>query len=151
MKFYSDHFFSIVRFVTAAATEIGSELSITPPIFVNLDAHADLTKLDKVDFLGVLGFGVVIADKMLDAHCQFAVSTYDDPNMVRHIQIMDIMADLLSPTKQIPLFTAASGAAVENSWLVIQSDVVIEPTAKDQFRTLQVINVRFQSGRSGRA
>lgn len=150
---FRTHFLSLARFLKATAVDVGNNFQIEPPAFVNFDAHAQMSSdaIPKADLLGIMGYSVVEMDKMVTVKCNFGVSTWADPDLLRHMDIMDFVTDQLGPECRIPIYTAVNGVAVEDRWLVRNAELVVEPILNVENRTLQFINLSFLSGYSGQA
>lgn len=148
MAHYKDHFLSMVKFCKDFATSAGGTLSITPPVFVNFDAHASFTTIPTVDIIGPVGFSWH-EDQMITVHTGIAISTYNDPDNLRHIALMDLLIEQLRPTMKVPIYTMVGGVPTATSWMVVKADVAVEPTARDVTRSVQVITVQMLSGASG--
>lgn len=146
---YRDHFLSLVKFCKDFASEAATTLSITAPAFVNLDAHANFSLIPSTDFIGPVGFGWHEAGGCITISTGIAVSTFDDPDNLRHIDIMDLLVKRLRPTMKIPVYTLVDGTPTEITWMVVETGVSVDPTGKDTTRSLQTITVQMLSGASG--
>jgi hypothetical protein len=150
MNFYKIHYLSLMKFLNLMAVEIGSATGVTPAV-LNFDAHSNITELPKQDMIGLVGFGLVKTDKLVTVHTGFGISTYDDPNILRHIDIVDLLSKQVDIGSSIPLYTAAGTVVSKESWMVSSATLLVEPCDNAKLRTFQVMTIQFQSGMSGRA
>ncbi|HQT78555.1 MAG TPA: hypothetical protein PLD10_15995 [Rhodopila sp.] len=149
MGVYKTHWTSVFAFARVQASLIATRLALSAPPVINLDAHAQAVEdLPLGDFIGVGNFGFVAnSGKIYGCHASFAASTYNDPDLVRLTEMMDILVENLLPGTSIPLFSAPG---VQSGWIVVAGTVPAEPADKDKVRSLQVITAHFQSGESGK-
>lgn len=151
MNFYKIHYLSLIRFLNTQAEVISTVTGKSAPVVMNFDAHTNITELPMQDMIGTIGFGLTKSNKIITVHTGIAVSTYDDPDILRHMDMMDVLSKALDADSRIPLFTAQSGVAVETNWMVTKTGLIVEPCDQSKLRTLQVMTVQFQSGVSGQA
>ena len=149
MALYTETWLSMVKFCKDTATEIAATLDIATPGFVNLDAHANMSQLPLTDTIGLVTFASHNNGKIITVYTSITVSTYDDRDNIRHIQIMGLLESKLEPGFTIPIYKMINNVQTKVSFLVVQGDVGIEPTQHDDVRSLQFINVVMLSGASG--
>lgn len=149
MSAFKNHNFSLIRFIKQLGLSSSAALGYAQPVFVNLDAHAQLNELPKVDLLGMMGYAMHYNGKLLTVHVGVFVSTYNDPDLIRHIELMDAVSDALAPEKQVPVFNVDDPSnLVPASWLQVAGDGTIDPTGREGTRSLQVLTVRMLGGQT---
>lgn len=147
MAAYKERKFSLVKFCRDSAAEIATDLGVTAPVFVDLDAHANMSTMPSSDFIGIVGFSMHVSGNMLTVFAGIVVSAFNDVDLVRHTEMADIMLNKLQPTKQVPVYLA--GDTIKASgFMVITDGVILEPISKTDTRSLQVINVQFLNDHS---
>lgn len=147
MSAFKDHNFSLVRFVRGLGARAGTQLGIVNPSFANLDAHAEISELPEGDIIGMMGFALHYSGKLITVHLGVFVSTFNDADLIRHIEIMDIVSDALAPEKQVPVFNVDTPLVTKpHSWLQVAGDGTIDPTGRASTRSIQVLTIRMLSG-----
>lgn len=144
MALYKERFFSLVKFCNDCSSQIGTQLGIPAPIFINWDAHAQVGSVPNAHSIGLVGYSLHLIAKMPEVFVGFVVSTYNDENLVLHHEIADFMMHKLEPEKRIPVYTETN-TTTQTGFMVITDGVIVEPIQKDVSRTLQLLNVRLLS------
>lgn len=142
MSLYRDRFLSLVKFCKATSAECASALSIQAPEFVNFDAHANLDTLPQRDILGITGYSIHMDDKFPTIFVGFALSTYQDKDMLRHMAIMDILFSRLEVNSTISTYRTEHPTQVDG-YMIVANGPLLEPVELMDIRTLQVLNVRL--------
>lgn len=127
---YQNIKFSTVRYVKGIAPTLP---------FVDLDAHAELDKLPKEDFIGMMGFGLSFDDKQVTSIVQVVACMWNDPQLVRLTKLVNTITNALRPETKVPVWTGNSFSA----WMVALNDLSVEPTEGTDQRVLQVCSARF--------
>lgn len=144
MALYSNLFFSLVGFVKDVSNDIATQINITAPTFVNLDAHAQIDSLPQEHAICIQGYALHINDKMITVFVAIGISTFQDENLVLHTKMMDILTQRLLPESSIPIYSETS-LVVPISHMIVASPVTIDPTAHTDIRSLQMIMVKAES------
>lgn len=135
---------SVVKFITDFMEDIRLS-EISPDIqFRDLDGHAEDAVLENVDFIFLKDFS-----GNLETHFQYwtfliGVSTFEDQNMFRHRQIMNLLIDRLIPGTTIPLYDNKDLTKLKGS-LVVKEDLTLNPFSKYNTRAVQFLLVDVSS------
>lgn len=144
MGLYRQHKLSLIRHVR------GLMANFTPlPVFVDMDAHAELDTLPKQDFMGLANYSLAIDEQMVTVSVSYVCATWGDVDLMRLMDMMDTLTEALRPTRTIDLWMQNPGLGVQPSFMVVANDVLVEPTDKTDQRALQFVTVRLLSGQSG--
>lgn len=146
---YKLHFHSLVKWLKDRSQEIAADLDIPLPHYVNLDAHGQEEELPKADVVGSQQYALVLGAHETQVFIAFTVSTWNDKDLVRLVEIADRLAERLKPGSKIPLWTHDGVQLHESSWMVVTDDVDVEPVARGTKRTFVSLSLRLLSGRSG--
>ena len=149
MALYKEHWLSLVKFCKDFADDVATELGIDPPTFVNLDAHAKMDELAKADLVGLADFAWIDDDRLRRVSVSIFISTYADPDNIRHINIMDMLVDKLPPGSTVPIYAVIDDVVTRVSWMAVQAGLNVEPTEHDGTRSVQMLNLILMSGDSG--
>ena len=140
---YLDPFLSMVRFVSAVAQQAQvNGLVATVPSVINLDAHADINELPAADFFSLSGYAMHIHNKLPTVVIGVGISTYNDPNNIRHMKLMDLMLSSLLPETRVPIYTNGNVNASAGV-MVVADGLVVDPIDRDPQRVFQVMTVRL--------
>jgi hypothetical protein len=146
LDLYKDPWLSVVRFTQQLAATAGQTLNIPTPAFINLDAHQHIDEIPSGDFLCLSGWSRYMDGKMPTFHVSIGVSTYEDPDMLRHIDLMTLVAKATEPEKRVPLFDSSSAnPTAPVGMLTIGGQPIIDPTEKGNVRTLQLCTIRLET------
>ena len=146
MGTYQNHKLSLVRFCKGLAGQLGWAKA---PVFVDLDAHAEMDTLPKTDFIGLSSFAIQFDEKMVSVFANIVCGVWEDPDLMRLTEMMDLVTEKLVPTSQIPVFSPEGGPNTPVSWMVVANDTSIPPTDNTSQRAIQMVTIRCQSGSSG--
>jgi hypothetical protein len=144
MALYEDRYFSLVKFCKTLAAEAANTFGTLTPAFVNFDAHANISDLPKTDIIGLLGYSIHMNDKMPTIFVGVYISTFNDPDLVRHMKLVGLVFSKLQSEDTIPLYSAAA-PTVQSGFMVVANGTTLEPCAKVEVRSLQLLNVRLLS------
>jgi hypothetical protein len=140
---YKDPWLSLVRYVKGiSATAVAQNLVLAAPAFVNLDAHAQFNTLPESDFLAIAGFSLHISGKLMSIFCQIGVSTYNDVDNLRHIDLMNLVMMSFLPEQVIPIYSAGN-VTTPVLKMVVPDGPMVDPTSKDNVRSLQMLTIRL--------
>ena len=131
---------SLVRFCMDFIDEIDG-LGFSGYSFVNLDGHAQLTKLPETDLIVMEGFSLVDQEKTLSVICLFGVSTMNDPGLYRHIRVLSMLFDKLKTMQEIPIYHATQNVVI--GWMKATSGTQALPITKADVRSIQLIGVEL--------
>lgn len=147
MSAYKNLNFSMVKYLKGVAVQAGTRLGIAPPLYENLDAHAQMESLPRKDIIGMLGFAMQHSGKLLTVHLGVYVSTFDDPQLVRHVELMDSLTDAFKPENSIPVFEVSTPLVLAPaSWMVVMPDGSIDPMGRENTRSIQIMTLRLSTG-----
>jgi len=123
---------------------------LTPrPVFVDLDAHAEMDELPKEDFLGISDFSMVYGDKDVRVFVSYACSTWKDPDLMRLLTMVDLVTEAVKPERKVDVWMEAPGGMVSPTWMISVPGTLVHPTDKTDQRALQLVTAQFISSRSG--
>ena len=146
MDLYKDPLLSTIKFVQTICVDAVTELGIELPSFVNLDAHANIDEIPEGDFLCITGWSRRMDDKMPTFHVAIGVSTYNDPDVLRHIDLMTMVAKRTEPEKRVPLYDTSSPDPTEPvGYLTVGASPFIDPTERGQVRSLQLCTIQLHT------
>jgi hypothetical protein len=128
---------SVLRFCSNFAEE--NNLTV-----VNFDAHADDdTTLPPGDLIGMAGLSWHVDDEFLYVEVMFGISTMEDTNLFRLINLLDPLYESLLPTKNIGVYDADSGE--KKGEFVVLNGTRAMPVGGSSARPLQFIMVSLAS------
>lgn len=113
---------------------------------VNFDAHADETTVPKTDIIGISSLSIRTDEHLVEVKGMLGLSTLDDTNLFRLMELMDVLYDRLLPTRRIQLYDAATGVA--NGVLILDNGTTVLPVGGSDARPLQYVMVSMSSTRT---
>lgn len=129
---------SLLRFCSDfAANHPGMEV-------INFDAHGDESTFPPTDLVGMSALSLGVDDSLVDVSLLIGLSTLGDTNLMRMVDLLDEMFELLLPTKRLLVFDKHSGDAA--GWMVVQNGTKVMPITGSEARPLQFIGVNLLSG-----
>lgn len=135
---------SSVRLVTDTIAEVQTA-GISPSAdFINFDAHAEIAEWSNQDLLGISMFSMRLNDALIHLDFAVGVSTYDDPQLLRHIQIMDRLVEKLKPSQTHPVYHADTGARL--GWMRTFNGTEVLRMERTESRPIQFILTSFGTG-----
>ena len=146
--YYKAHFLSLVKFCKDTSTLAAETLGIIPPVFVNLDAHANMAAdtIPRVDILGMMNLQVDGTNETNTVHISFCVSTWNDADLLRHVDIIDVLTSQLTPGGTIPMWGTDGSVVSQGNWMSVTKDIMVSPVLHVDLRPIQLVQVRLQSG-----
>ena len=148
MSAFKNHKFSLVRAVRALGPAMALKTGAAAPGFADLDAHAQLSDLPETDLIGVLGYACHYSGKLITVHISGFVSSVNDPGLVRHTEMMDVMIGALRPETRVQVYDAEAAVLTPVSWLFVQGDGMVDPVGRENTRSIQVLTIRLISGQT---
>lgn len=137
---------STVRVLTDTITDL---LPISPGlVFMNMDAHAEIAEWPNQDIVGLAMFGIEFDEHMVVVNFAVGVSTYEDPQLLRHVTIMDALVDKFKPGVTHVVLDAAAGTPV--GWARTTNGTIVKPMERTESRPLQFIVATLATGLSYR-
>ena len=118
---------------------------VSPNIeFMNIDAHSTLPEWPDVDVMGIGAVSVEVADVAnLSGSCAFFCSTVNDPNLFRHMEIMNRMFDRLIPMTNHPMVHSVTGHHIGS--LTVEGGTQLMRMERTESRPIQYILASFQT------
>ena len=141
MNEYRDTFSSVLKFCSDFAAEMkgrGWDLTV-----VNFDAANDPQSWPSGDVVGISEFDFEMDDGTIGVSMMLIISTFEDTNNFRLIEIMNQMVNKTIPTKRIPLVDGSNGRT--RGFLVVQNGTRVAPPLDLETRTAQGIMVSLLS------
>lgn len=137
---------SSVRIVTDLIAEVGPS-GISPGLeFINMDAHAEIAEWPDKDLIGISMFSMRLDEHLIRLDFAIGVSTYEDPQLLRHIQIMDRVVEKLKPATTHPVFHADT--AEKLGWMQTFNGTEVLRMERTESRPLQFTLASFGTGLS---
>lgn len=134
---YSNARFSLISFIK----QLG--LQMTPPValFVDLDAHAEIDKLPKQDFVCLSAYSMQMDGKEMMIFAGIGVGVWNDPDMIRLATHMNVVVNALLPEKTVPLWTGTDFSRK----LIAADDLGVPPSNRSDQRLIQQAFVRLMT------
>lgn len=111
---------------------------------VNFDAHADDdTALPPGDLIGMAGLSWNVDDHFVEVNVMIGISTEEDTNLFRMINLLDPLFESLLPTKRINAYNADTGDKAGN--FVVENGTRAMPVGGSAARPLQFIMIGLKS------
>jgi hypothetical protein len=134
----------LVRNLHASVLRFCSDFAETHGLTsVNFDAHADDSSLPPGDVVGMSGLSWDVDDEILSVNVLFGITTQEDTNLFKLIEKMDLLFDLLLPTKLIPAYDADTGERIGE--FVVRNGTKALPVQGTEARPLQFVMVGLVS------
>lgn len=141
MNEYRDTFSSVLKFCSDFAAEMsGRGWNLT---VVNFDAANDPQTWPASDVVGISEFDFELDDGTIGVSMMVIISTVEDTNNFRLIEIMNQLVNKLIPGKRIQLVDGANGRV--RGFLVAQNGTRVAPPLDLETRTAQGIMVSLLS------
>ena len=127
---------SILLLAQNTINQIKSQ-GISPNLeFIDLLAHSVIDEWPPVDLLGLGSFSLEIPDvSNVIVTVGFAVSTFNDPNLFRHQEIMNVLFDKVIPMTSHDVIDATSGNVVGS--MTVQGGTQLAQMERTENRPLQ--------------
>ena len=146
---YKDHFLSLVAYAKSVSAKMATTYKIPAPVYINLDAHAQLDSLPDATAICTQGYALHLDGKFIEVFVMFGISTYQDQNLVLHAELMDVLLDSLLPETNIPvLHQGTTGIIKATTHLTVVNPLIVEPTSRTDTRSLQLVMVKLLSGKT---
>lgn len=136
MKLVKSLHSSMLRFISDFAVE--HDLAI-----VNMDAHADESTLPSKDFIAMSGLSWDVDDELLSVNIMFGISTLEDSNLFRLIDLFGDLFEKVLPTSRINAYSADTGEKVGD--FVVRNGTRALPVGGSTARPLQYVMVGLLS------
>lgn len=136
MNEYRDIHASLLRFCSDFAEEIGG-LEV-----VYLDAFTDAQDLPSGDFVGLTSLQIDL-DSPLRGQAGIVISTVNDTNLFRLVDLVNRMANKLGPAHRLKVYNAGSGRVT--SQLSVLAGTRIAPPVETERNPMQPIYFSFQA------
>ena len=136
MKLVKSLHTSMLRFISEFANEYGLET-------VNMDAHGDESTLPQKDFIAVSGLSWDVDDGFLNVNVMFGISTLEDTNLFRLVELVGELFEKVLPTMRINAYDADTGEKVGN--FVVRNGTRALPVGGSTVRPLQYVMVGLLS------
>ena len=144
MGLYRQHKLSLIRFIRG----LGNGFSPPVPVFVDLDAHANVDTLPKQDFVGMSSYSMTLGNQEAAIFTSFACATWMDDDLMRLTGMVDALVEKLKPGMTVPLWMDNPAPGIEPKWMVVADNTMVEPTDKTDLRSMQLVTVRLLSSLS---
>lgn len=134
---YRNYMASLLRFCERFARDrnnFGHNL-----VAMNFDAHHDVDKLPLNDLVGLSNFSLQADEGAFLVECMVGITTYNDENGFRLMELVDAMFQQLLPTQRIPVVDALSGAPL--SHMVILGGTTAMPVTGNDTRPAVFIQI----------
>lgn len=141
---YMDTIASIIKFLQEEVENIRADGVSDNIEFKNLDGHAEDQVLENIDYLLFRNFCGNIGDHFCDYTFEIGVSTFEDENLLRHMDIMNRMVKLLSPLKQIKVYSYKD-YWLQRGVLTCTEPTTLQPFSKYNTRAIQFLLVGVES------
>jgi hypothetical protein len=141
MNEYRDTFSSVLKFCRDFSDEMkGRGWNLT---VVNFDAANDPQTWPTTDVVGVSEFDFELDDGTIGVSMMIILSTFEDTNNFRLIEIMNQLVNRLIPGKRVNLVDGSNGRT--RGFLVVQNGTRVAPPLDLETRTAQGIMVSLLS------
>lgn len=123
------------------AVDLVTEINATTPHQVQYwawETRAEEDKLPKETLFGLDNFAFSERQGLWEITCGFGLSTYEDPNLLNELDLLDILFDRCHEGQKITLLDPIDGSEIDQ--LVI-SDFELSPMVQSMFRNYRTLNV----------
>lgn len=134
---------SLIKFCQDSIDGMRKQGIIQDAKYVNFDAHSQFTDLPEINLVGTANLHWV-NNQFYTVGASIGVSSWADTNLFVHDAMIDYLAELLKPTKQVALIDPDTGIRT-GGWLVVEGGVSLMPMLKTDTRSLQFFLVSFQT------
>lgn len=141
MRIYRDIQASLLRF----CSDLTEQWPTDTPQFVNFDGSGEEAMLPKCDLIGPLGLTFELDDHLLVGNVQIGYSSWEDLNLFRLVERIDVMLELLKPTSRISIYDSTGEVTSPKGVVIVQNGVRVAPVVTGQSRPIQFILVPFMS------
>lgn len=141
MNLYRDLHASLLRF----CSDFAYQFLDFRPTFVNFDAQADEGSLPKSDIVGPLALSFELDEHLLIGTVNIGYSTWDDMNLFRLVERVDMLVELLKPGGRIAVYDSTGEVTSSKGALVIQNGTRVMPVVPGETRPIQFIAIQFTS------
>lgn len=132
-KLYKNIISSLLKFITDFQAA-----NLPASTFFNWDAHAQADLMPEGDLIGPAGCGMAHEERGIHVVFSFGVSTSNDINLFRMVDVMSQLYGALKPQTTLPVYDTDTQEVV--SWMVVRTPVSLMPATKAQIRSVQFIN-----------
>lgn len=141
---YKDTITSVIRFIQENMENIRADGMSDTIEFKNLDGHAEDQVLENIDYLLLRNFCGNIGTHFCDYTFEIGVTTFEDENLFRHMDIVNRLVNILAPLKQITVYSHRD-YWLKKGTLVCTEPTTVQPFAKYNTRAVQFILVGVES------
>lgn len=145
MAIVQDLYSTILKITNEMRTEMQATPGLSDSIgFFNFDAHVDETEFPDGDFIGIQAFTVDgEGEPTFEVGVAFVVSTRNDKNLFRHIQMVDHIFNRLKIGNEWRVVSATDGSDV--SFLYTMPGRSVLPMRPTETRQVQQVMVSFST------
>ena len=129
---------SLLRFCSDFAGEM--TMAGHPMQPVHLDSFINEDDWPKSDFIGV-GQVTVEMDETPEVYCVFALSTNQDPNLMRMSRVMNHLSNRLMPNQSLNLLDSETGNPI--GLLMVAKGTRVDPPITTRVQPIQPVYVRL--------
>lgn len=141
---YKDTITSVMRFLLEKMEDIRTEGISENIEFKNLDGHAEDQVLENIDYILFRNFCGNIGAHLCDYTFEVGISTFEDENLFRHIEIINRLVNLLAPLKQITVYSHRD-YWLKKGTLTCTEPSTVQPFGKYNTRAVQFLLVSVES------
>ena len=135
---YRDLHASLMRFCQEFSESFTAGVN---PTFTNFDSTWDEAELPKQDLMGYFALTFAVDDGIIEGSFQVGYSTWDDTNLFRLVDAMDVLINHVLPTKKITIYDADTGIA--KGLMICKNGTRLMPAAGAKNRPIQFVAVQF--------
>lgn len=144
MLAFENLYSSIIKVTQDIITSIKAEGVSNTLQFINWDATVDEKTIPQTDLIGIRHFNVWPENGILQMGVGFGVSTYEDANLFRHVQIIARVFDAMKPGKTYQLVEALTGNEV--SFMHVKAGTRVPAILQTDVRQIQFVIAEFGTG-----
>lgn len=141
MLAYENLYSSIIKVTQDIITSIRNEGISDTLQFFNWDASVEEKTIPKTDLLGIRHFNIWSESGILHMGAGFGVSTYEDANLFRHVQILARVFDAFQSSKSYPLVEAIAGTKI--GFMKVMAGTRVPPIFQTDVRQIQFVIAEF--------
>lgn len=131
---------SLLRHTTETIDRVKTQGISQDIEYYSWDSRGEVSEMDRGDLIGIAGWSFKENGGLWEVRCGLTISTYNDTNLFRELQILNIVHDMWGEGVEIPMINKITGEPFSS---MVVSDFDMLPAGQAEKRNYRPVGLEL--------